>query len=198
MGIGERKKFCFFWKSGPFPQWADSKFKGISKFDDDNVEWEFSNAEQWMMFNKALLFNDKDVAEKIMSTSNPRQIKQLGREVRGFKENEWKKHRETIVYDGNYLKFTQNESLYDSLISTVPKTLVEASPMDKIWGIGLNENDDRAANPAQWKGLNLLGYILTRLRDDLIEKKDNPSNPTTTSKSKNYGEDLIDSDSESE
>ena len=165
----EKKKFVFFWKSGPFTQWYNSKFTGSSEFDPKHEKLEFCNAEQWMMFNKAHLMGDVVTAARIMETTNPKQIKQLGREVRSFSEKVWNKHKIDIVYQGNKLKFTQCEYLKEILINTAPKTLVEASPADKIWGIGLNENDPNAPYPDRWKGQNLLGNILTRLRDDLIE-----------------------------
>merc|ERR1712137_960941 len=169
------KKFCFFWRSGPFTQWYPCKFTGISEFDESGKEREFNSTEQWMMFSKALLFNDLDVADKIMQTSDPAKIKRYGREVRGFSERTWVKQREEIVYAGNKLKFTQDEALLEIFLNTAPKTFVEASPSDKIWGIGMKENDPNAVDPSKWKGLNLLGGILTQLRDDLSVNKDSES-----------------------
>ena len=171
----EKKKFCFFWRSGPFTQWYPSKFKGTSEYDESQVEREFCNAEQWMMYNKALLFGDVVVADDIMQTTDPKRIKALGRKAKNFSEPVWVKHRQKIVYEGNKLKFTQNESLLETLLGTGHKTFVEASPSDKIWGIGMTENDPNAVHPNKWRGLNLLGQILTQLRDELSGNETNTS-----------------------
>lgn len=113
------------------------------------------------MYNKALLFNDLKTAKKILYTTNPSKIKALGREVENFDEKEWDQHKYNIVYQGNKYKFTQNPKLLEILLKTGTKTLVEASPYDKVWGIGLSENDPKARNRESWRGQNLLGEILT-------------------------------------
>ena len=114
-----------------------------------------------MMYNKAILFGDTTIANKILQETTPKVIKSLGRKVRNFDENIWNKHKEEIVFKGNYLKFTQNKELKEELISTENKMLVEASPYDKIWGIGINVK--QAIEGKEWKGLNLLGNILFSL-----------------------------------
>lgn len=119
-----------------------------------------------MMHGKALLFEDHEVAAQILQTSDPRTIKALGRKVRGFNDTEWKKHRQAIVYSNNMAKFSQNPHLYEALMSTFG-LLVEASPSDKIWGIGMNEKDAKRLPESKWKGQNLLGKILTQVREDL-------------------------------
>lgn len=158
------KDVLFFWKEGNGPgymsQWHRSSFTDES----GNV---YSTAEQWMMAEKARLFNDETTLKKILKESSPKKVKQLGREVRGFKDKEWRRNRERIVYEGNYMKFTQNPDLHEKLLSTGDSVLVEASPVDKIWGIGLRASDPKARNISTWKGLNLLGRILMTVRNDI-------------------------------
>jgi ribA/ribD-fused uncharacterized protein len=146
-------------------QW--SKYKMI----DIITGIEFNCAEQYMMFQKAVLFNDIEIGNLILNSSNPRTQKDLGRQVRNFDSIEWNKYVRDIVYNGNYLKFTQNKIIYDKLILTKDKLLVEASPWDLIWGVGLKEDDERIYNKSNWKGKNWLGEVLSKLRDDLIEGK---------------------------
>ena len=122
------------------------------------------------MHGKATLFGDEDVADQILKTDDPRAIKSLGRKVRGFHEKQWKKQREMIVYRNNVAKFTQNELLMEALLAT-RGLLVEASPSDQIWGIGMHENDAKRVPEEKWKGLNLLGKILTRVREEIRMNK---------------------------
>ena len=149
----------FFTESSPFSQWYRCSFvvDGVT----------FNCAEQFMMHGKAKLFDDTEVAQKILAADHPRDHKALGRKVRHFDDGAWKRAREDIVLDGNRAKFTQNPELLDALLATKGTTLVEASPYDKIWGIGLAATDPRAHDSTQWKGRNLLGQLLTRLRDEL-------------------------------
>ena len=129
----------------------------------------FSCAEQFMMHGKAVLFGDAEVAEKILTAAHPREHKALGRKVKSFDDKVWKASRERIVLAGNRVKFTQNPELKELLLATKGTELVEASPYDKIWGIGLAASDPRAQDPTLWKGQNLLGRILTQLRAELEE-----------------------------
>lgn len=158
------EQFYFFW-SGPLSQWHSSRFKidGIV----------FNTAEQYMMYSKAILFNDHDAAKKILRTTSPREQKSLGRKVKNFNVQKWEAVARDIVYRGNYAKFTQDPTLLQLLINTAPSILVEASPYDKIWGIGLDEYQAVNMEPSQWPGKNWLGLTLTKLRDDLITQKQN-------------------------
>ncbi len=149
----------FFTEASPFSQWFRCSFT-----DGGNT---FTCAEQFMMHGKAVLFADAEVAEKILSAAHPREHKALGRKVKPFDDRVWKRSREEIVLAGNRAKFTQNPELKELLLATKGTELVEASPYDKIWGIGLSASDPRAQDPAQWKGSNLLGRILTQLREEL-------------------------------
>jgi ribA/ribD-fused uncharacterized protein len=150
----------FFTDASPFSQWYRASFVV-----DDHT---FSCAEQYMMYGKAQLFADAATAAEILAADHPRQHKALGRKITPFDDATWRRNREAIVLAGNRAKFTQNPALLAQLLATRGTTLVEASPYDQIWGIGLAANDPRAADPAQWKGQNLLGKILTALRDGLL------------------------------
>src|SRR5512139_2345180 len=153
----------FFTEANPFSQWYPCTFTvGANTF---------HCAEQYMMHGKALLFADTETAAKILAADHPRQHKALGRKVKPFDDATWKRERIAIVRAGNHAKFTQNAELLDKLLATAGTTLVEASPYDKIWGIGLGEKDPRAQDPKQWKGRNLLGYVLTELRDELLAER---------------------------
>lgn len=155
-------KYVFFW-GGVFSQWAKSTFKDV------NGE-QFTSCEQYMMYKKAELFNDKDTAIKILATNDVKKIKQLGREVQNFNNDVWDAEKLKIVISGNVYKFTQNESLKAELLKHKGKTFVEASPQDIIWGIGLHYDDDAVLDPKQWKGQNLLGIALTKVRN-VLEKQ---------------------------
>jgi hypothetical protein len=160
---GEQRRFTFFWQSeSPFSQWHPAEFVVEGK--------RFVCAEQYMMHGKAVLFGDLEVARRILASASPKTQKALGRKVRGFDERLWRRERERIVYEGNHAKFTQNEALLKALLATAGTELVEASPTDRIWGVGLSEEDPRILNPALWRGENLLGKVLTRLREDLLTR----------------------------
>jgi hypothetical protein len=149
----------FFGEASPFSQWHPSPFTVAGN--------QFVCAEQFMMHGKAVLFGDDAVAAELFTFDHPRAHKALGRKVKGFDDHVWRRERENIVMTGNRAKFTQNPTLLAALLATRGTELVEASPFDKIWGIGLGAADTRAKDPAQWKGQNLLGKILTKLRDEL-------------------------------
>jgi ribA/ribD-fused uncharacterized protein len=150
----------FFTEASPFSQWFRCEFT----VDGDT----FVCAEQYMMLGKARLFGDAETGAAILAASHPRVHKALGRKVRGFDDGVWRREREAIVLAGSRAKFTQNAALRATLLATAGTTLVEASPYDRIWGIGLAAGNPRAQDPAQWRGQNLLGAILTRLRDELL------------------------------
>lgn len=162
-------EYIYFWGHQP------SKDKTITesclsqwwpcKFEEKNEV--YFSAEQWMMAEKARLFNDGDALKKILKTFDNKEIKKIGREIKGFNEELWRFERSSIVKKGNLLKFSQNKDLKKYLISTEEKILVEASPYDEIWGVGLSRNDKKIRLPDNWKGLNLLGFILMEVRDEL-------------------------------
>jgi len=154
-----KEQFTFFW-NGPFSQW----YKCAILIDDVL----YNCCEQFMMSQKALQFNDKDSHRKIMSSDDPSYHKIYGRKVKNFDVDMWNECAKDIVYKGNYAKFTQNPKLKKILLATIGTTLVEASPYDKIWGIGLSKDDPKAKDRNTWQGTNWLGEILTKVRDDII------------------------------
>ena len=117
-----------------------------------------------MMAEKARLFGDSEAENKILQAGSPAAAKAIGRNVRGFVEEIWDKERHEIVVRASYSKFDQNDALKQFLLGTKKRVLVEASPKDRIWGIGLSEQDPRAENPLQWRGHNLLGFALMEAR----------------------------------
>ena len=152
-------KHVFFW-NGPFSQWYKSEF------DIDGIN--FETAEQWMMYQKALTFGDVEIAEQILATNDPKKQKALGRQVKGYDDALWMAVAYDVVSEGNYAKFSQDAALYTLLESTNGKILVEASPLDTRWGIGMAENDEGVDDPANWKGENLLGNAITEVRVHLF------------------------------
>lgn len=174
----ERKeeKFTYFWATkSPFSQWHKCSFTGerIFRTPDYLEEFEreisFSSAEQFMMYHKCLLSLDFEAAQEVLSTKNPKKQKQIGRSVKMAEEilETWEVFKASVVYDANKAKFAQNEDLKQILLATKGTTLVEAAPNDKIWGIGLKEDDPRAQKRETWQGKNLLGEILTKIRIDI-------------------------------
>lgn len=166
---GMRPRFLFFWgHTGKgagavgkecLSQWYGAPFRLDGR--------DFPTAEHYMMYQKAVLFGDQDSAEQILASPSPAAAKALGRGVRGFIEAAWDERRLQIVATGNEAKFGQNPELRAFLIGTGNRVLVEASPTDRIWGIGLAEEDPRAENPLSWRGLNLLGFALMTARGRL-------------------------------
>jgi ribA/ribD-fused uncharacterized protein len=155
------QKFVFFWESdSPFSNWYPQSFI--------HEEKSYNCSEQYMMYRKALLFNDYDVAEMIMEQTSPRKQKFLGRQVRGFDQEQWMEHCEEIMIPALVSKFTQDSYSLKCLLETGDATIVEASPYDKIWGIGMDKDDPRAIYTDQWDGLNLLGKVLMKTREIIV------------------------------
>lgn len=157
----------FFSEKDQFSNWFISEFevKGVR----------FNCVEQMMMFSKAKLFGDDLSAARIMAAKHPRDHKALGRAVIGYNDDVWCARRGRIVAHGCYAKFSQSPTLRDALLATGDTVLVEASPYDRIWGVGLAVHDPRVLDPKQWKGQNLLGIALMEVRAKLVaEVKDQP------------------------
>ena len=152
--------FTLFY-NGAFSNWH------FSDFVDENGR-KFNCSEQYMMYHKAMTFNDTEIAEKIMEAVHPREQKALGRQIKNFKSEVWDAISKSVVYKGCYFKFEQNPKLKEKLLTTKGTALVEASPADVIWGIGLGENDPDAMDRSKWKGTNWLGEVLTMLREDYL------------------------------
>ncbi len=131
----------------------------------------YPTAEHFMMAGKARLFADQQTCERIILAPTPDAAKKLGRQIRGFDEALWNAARFDIVVRGNMAKFSQNPALRGFLLATTDKVLVEASPVDAVWGIGLAADDPRAQDPSAWCGLNLLGFALMEVRQQLGNTK---------------------------
>jgi ribA/ribD-fused uncharacterized protein len=145
--------------SGCLSQWWPSPFTV------DGVE--YATAEHWMMAGKARLFDDAEGLAAVLATHNPYKAKAAGRAVRGFDDVRWREARFELVVAGNLAKFTQHPELREFLKRTGRRVLVEASPYDRIWGVGLAPTDEDVAHPARWRGLNLLGFALMDVRERL-------------------------------
>lgn len=160
-------KYLFFWGHQPskdgritsscFSQWW------ILPFTHEGVVYQ--TAEHWMMAGKAKLFGDDELLAKIIDAKSPAEVKKLGRQISGFDAALWDKHKFEIVVKGNFLKFSQHDGLKEFLSATNTRVIVEASPVDNIWGIGMASDHPQVKNPAAWRGENLLGYALMEVRD---------------------------------
>lgn len=164
----EKLTYTFFWghKGEPgnvtkscFSQWWPAAFK-----DDQHI---YPTAEHWMMAEKARLFNDAAAEEKILKALSPAAAKKLGRLVQHFDAATWDAKKFNIVVKGNLLKFSQYPKMKEFLINTGNNIIVEASPLDRIWGIGMGADHEHTENPTLWRGQNLLGYALMEVRDQL-------------------------------
>lgn len=176
---GERIKYLFFWGHTPtknqtvgpfcFSQWYPTPFI-VS-----NIK--YHTAEHWMMAEKARLFGDAEIEEKIIKSAIPGQVKEFGRQIKNFDEETWVKNRFEIVVNGNYHKFSQCPELKEYLLATSDRIIVEASPVDTIWGIGLSKDSKDIENPARWRGINLLGFALMEVRRRLQLEEYSQFNP---------------------
>ena len=120
-----------------------------------------------MMYQKALQFQDTEIAQQILQNDSPGIVKALGRSVRNYVDSRWSAVRQQVVYDGLLEKFRQNQSLLQELLATAPHLLAECAVHDRIWGIGLSMTDSDRLSPEKWRGQNLLGYTLMQVRDEL-------------------------------
>ncbi|CAF0922522.1 unnamed protein product [Rotaria sordida] len=150
----EPNKFHFFYRTAsPFSNFHPCSFS--------ENEIQFHTTEQYMMYHKAKLFNDNETAEGILQATTPADCKALGRIVKNFDEQLWMDNRTRILSNGIYLKFTENDQLKQVLLKQYGSLLVEAAANDGIWGVGLKQDNPLIEKRSNWKGLNLLGYILT-------------------------------------
>ena len=166
---GLQPSFLFFWGHKPLPngeigkscfsQWWPAPFAV------DGVD--YPTAEHFMMGEKARLFRDEVSRAQILKAGSPKSAKEIGRHVKNFNEQVWAEARFQLVVEGNLAKFGQNRELGEYLLGTGDKVLVEASPFDRIWGIGMAGDNEQALNPELWRGLNLLGFALMEVRQRL-------------------------------
>ena len=134
----------------------------LSDFEVNGIK--YSSMEQYMMYQKAVLFHDNEIAEQILAISDVGKIKALGRMVRNYNDTVWNGTRQIIIYEGLLEKFRQNDALKDRLLASGEDILAECAVQDKIWGIGLSMKDEKRFNMDEWQGQNLLGFGLMRVR----------------------------------
>lgn len=164
--------FLFFWghqksKDGYITKSCLSQWWKCQFSDGEN---EYTSTEQYMMSEKAKLFGDLELQARIITSEDPKEIKHLGRQIKNFEQATWDAKKREIVTKGNYLKFTQDNELRHYLLATGNDLLVEASPVDDIWGVGLAENDPTITNPLLWRGENLLGFALMDVREQILSE----------------------------
>lgn len=154
--------YVYFWRTsevpfGCFSNWYPSPFElnGVL----------YHTTEHYLMYQKALLMGDVKIGEAILNTNNAKKVKALGRRVKNFSEILWCQNREKIMYDGILAKCKAHPNIAETLLKTGDRTIVEASPYDRIWGVGISERD--AKNGKKINGLNLLGKTLMRVRETL-------------------------------
>ena len=171
---GEKFEYTFFWGNAPSKDGEITKSClsqwWMQSFEVDGVR--YSCAEQYMMAQKAALFRDSHTWQRIMRASTPKEMKVLGRQVCNFDDLKWGQEARDIVRRGNIAKFGQNPKLLEFLASTKLSIIVEASPYDRVWGIGMDERCPEAKQPAKWKGENKLGFVLTEVRGILTSEKE--------------------------
>lgn len=177
--VGEAFRYLFFWGHRPrkdgvvsaswFSQWFEAPFTH------DGIH--YPTAEHFMMAEKARLFGDDAALAAVLAVESPGAAKAAGRAVKHFDETVWLAHRDGIVLTANRAKFAQNAALATFLLQTGRQVLVEASPVDAIWGIGLAADDERAGDPGRWLGLNLLGFALMQVRAELQSSDAQPLSP---------------------
>ncbi len=165
-------KHVLFWGEWP-SNWYKTEFEAEVMINGKKEKKTFYNSEQYFMFIKAVVFGDYETANKILATKDPKKAKQLGREVKNYDDEVWSRMRYKVMVDANKAKYGQNEELKKLIISDKfkDKGFIEASPVDKIWGVGLGENDPLADDEAHWKGQNLLGKALDETREWLLNQK---------------------------
>ncbi|WP_328343909.1 NADAR family protein [Streptomyces violaceus] len=166
---GARIRYLHFWGHRPRPdgligpsclsQWWPAPFTAAGV--------EYATAEHWMMAGKARLFGDAAAERAVLAAGHPAEAKKAGRLVRGFDEAIWERERFRIVVDGSVHKFAAHPELREFLLNTGERVLVEASPVDRVWGIGLAADDEAASDPERWRGPNLLGFALMAARERL-------------------------------
>jgi ribA/ribD-fused uncharacterized protein len=150
----------YFWGDPTLSNWglAEILWKGKK----------FHNSEQLFMWEKALCFGDLEIADEILKNSNPSVAKGLGRKIKNYDDLKWAKYRYTVMFEVCLAKFSQNDEQREILLNTRDRIIVEASPYDKIWGVGLHWQDDEILDEKNWNGLNLLGKALMEVRNQLL------------------------------
>lgn len=149
---------------GCFSNWYKRDF---CVFGLSNRMFTYNCMEQYMMHQKAMLFDDQETADKIMEATDPGEIKALGRQAKNFNSKVWDGYKIMIVKSGLWEKFAQNPDLADILLSTGDAILAEGAAGDKVWGTGLNNRNTEATPVSEWPGQNNLGWLLMQVRDEV-------------------------------
>jgi len=180
IGRGESFSYLFFWNEAKpkgkrtdkscLNQWYKASFSISVHAFGELHELTFATAEHYMMYKKAELFKDYDIRNQIYKSQSPKEAQALGRAVKNYDDSIWQAISFEVVVDANMHKFAQHEKLQRYLLSTGDKVLVEASPVDCIWGIGLDKDDPKAQDPSTWRGENKLGFALMEVRKRLKEE----------------------------
>lgn len=157
----ETDKYVFFY-GGPFSNWYACKYESDGE--------SYNCSEQQFIAAKAKLFNDLSALKVIMGTDDPSVQKRAGRLVENYNNDEWEKVRYQAMLEAVQAKFFQNKKLGKILLNTKNKTIVEASPIDTIWGVGIDASNPDILDETKWKGQNLLGKALMEVRDLLREQ----------------------------
>ena len=155
----------FFWH----PHEENGCFSNWSKHSIQVEEKTFPTTEHYFMFHKALSMDDQTTANRILRAKTPSEVKSLGRQVKNFNEKLWVENREKIMFNALLLKAKQYPLIKEKLLETCGKVIVEASPYDTVWGIGLNKESEKSNHPECWKGKNLLGKAWMKVREVLLD-----------------------------
>ena len=137
----------------------------MSRFELDGVS--YTSMEQYMMHQKAITFDDIDIAKQILETDDVSKVKALGRAVHNYNDAIWNGIRQIVVYKGLLAKFSQNKDLKEKLLSTGNNILAEAARTDSVWGIGISIKANARFDMNKWRGKNLLGFALMQVRKEL-------------------------------
>ena len=156
-----KEQFIFYFGShSVFSHWYKCNFQ---------IEGQnFCCIDQYLMYSKAILFDDKEIAFKILHSTDPKRHRYLGREVKNFSKQIWHQHCKQFAYEANHAKFTQNKNLQKHLAETIGKCFAEASPYDRNWGIGLSQSNPKNIDRNNWKGKNWCGEVLEAVRKNIF------------------------------
>lgn len=157
-----------YFYGGPFSQWAECRFNAKVP---DGESWEFNTAEKYMMLCKAAFFEDKESYEAIIRSDNPAAAKAMGRKVKGFDIDKWNEVARDVVFTGNLAKFTSTPTWKRIILETGNRILVEGSPTDRMWGVGLAYDDPRILDEKNWRGTNWLGEVLMEVRESILQSE---------------------------
>lgn len=149
-----------------------TNFSSCTFWVDDQI---FNSSEQYFMYQKAIHFKDHETAKLILKATNPAEAKRLGRQVKNYNDKSWNAIRDFVMCHGLYNKFTQSKPHKEYLMRDefYGKLFVEASPIDRIWGVGMDIDNPDIDDESKWLGENALGQLLTSIRNLLRVRASN-------------------------